>query len=62
MSISGLLLSEPVPVTGLVGLYPANNLIGRSPILGPYRFEPLPIPEAMTYRGLATVSRGYPRP
>jgi hypothetical protein len=34
VSISGLLLSKPVPVTGLVGLYPTNSLIGRSPILG----------------------------
>ena len=32
--ISGLPLSRPVPVIGLVGRYPTNNLIGRGPILG----------------------------
>jgi hypothetical protein len=36
--ISGLLLSEPVPVKGLVGHYLTNSLIGRSPIQRPYRF------------------------
>ena len=34
MSISGLLLSQPVPIFGLVGRYPTNYLIGRRPILG----------------------------
>ncbi len=34
VSISGLPLSWPVPVTGLVSSYLANCLIGRSPILG----------------------------
>ncbi len=33
MSISGLPLSWPVPVKGLVSRYLANGLIGRSPIL-----------------------------
>ena len=33
-SISGLPLPWPVPVIGLWGRYPHNNLIGRSPILG----------------------------
>ncbi len=33
MSISGLLLSQPVPVKGLVVRYTTNYLIGRSPIL-----------------------------
>lgn len=32
-SISGLLLSEPVPIIGLQGRYPCNYLIGRRPIL-----------------------------
>jgi hypothetical protein len=30
---SGLPLSRPIPVIGLVGLYPANYLIGHGPIL-----------------------------
>jgi len=34
VSISGLLLSQPVPVIGLVVRYTTNYLIGRSPILG----------------------------
>ena len=29
---SGLPLSRPVPIAGLVGIYPANYLIGRRPI------------------------------
>ncbi len=33
VSISGLPLSWPVPVKGLVSRYLANGLIGRSPIL-----------------------------
>ncbi len=33
VSISGLPLSWPIPVKGLVGHYPTNSLIGRSPIL-----------------------------
>jgi len=32
--IWGLPLSRPPPVFGLAGRYPANNLMGRSPILG----------------------------
>ncbi len=27
------MLSHPVPIFGLVGHYPTNNLIGRGPIL-----------------------------
>ena len=33
MSFSGLPLSRPLPIVGLVGLYPTNNLIGRQLIL-----------------------------
>ena len=29
-TVSGLLLSQPVPITGTVGRYPTVNLIGRS--------------------------------
>ena len=27
----GAFLSEPLPIVGLVGRYPANNLMGRTP-------------------------------
>ncbi len=33
MPFSGLQLSLPPPIIGLAGRYPANSLIGRSPIL-----------------------------
>ena len=33
VSSSGLPLSRPLPIVGLVGLYPTNNLIGRRLIL-----------------------------
>ena len=59
VSLSGLPLSRPVPITGLVGHYPTNYLIGRHPILrrefGLYR-----IADGKAYQGLPTVSRGYP--
>ena len=29
----GTFLSEPLPIVALVGLYPANKLMGRIPIL-----------------------------
>ena len=67
--IWGLPLSRPLPVFGLAGHYPANYLMGRRPILGrasggstasPSRGWGLPAP--IPYRGLAPVSRGYPRP
>ncbi len=35
------MLSHPVPIFGLVGLYPANYLIGRGLILGRnHTFDP----------------------
>ena len=34
----GTFLSEPLPIVALVGRYPANKLMGRTPIL--YRFAP----------------------
>ncbi len=36
VSLSGLPLSRPVRIEGLVGHYPANNLIRRSLIIWPY--------------------------
>ncbi len=32
-TVSGLLLSQPVPIMGTVGRYPTVNLIGRSHVL-----------------------------
>jgi hypothetical protein len=66
--IWGLPLSRPLPVLGLVGRYPTNYLIGPPPILGRDRDDPLyplsvrGLPALLTYRGLASVSRVYPRP
>ncbi len=61
VSLSGLPLSWPVPIIGLVGRYPTNYLIGRRPILR-LEFDVHGIPVRVRYRGLPTVSRGYPRP
>ncbi len=36
VSLSGLPLPRPVRISGLVGLYPTNYLIRRSPIMWPY--------------------------
>ena len=60
--ISGLQLSLPVPIVGLVGYYPANNLIGRSPILRRRSFGHLILPEEGVNLELASVSRGYASP
>ncbi len=59
VSLSGLPLSWPVPITGLVGRYPTNYLIGRRPILR-LEFYVHSIPECVRYLGLPTVSRGCP--
>src|SRR5581483_2678750 len=34
----GTTLSGPLPVVGLVGLYPTNYLMGRSPLPRPHKF------------------------
>ena len=34
----GVTLSGPLPVVGLVGHYPTNYLMGRSPLLQPRKF------------------------
>ena len=66
--ISGLPLSWPVPVKGLVSRYLTNSLIGRSPILrhthkhGVLTFRRDTIPGIHAYRGLTPVSRGCLRP
>ena len=61
-SISGLLLPQPVPIKGLLGRYPNNNLIGRRPILRRRSFGLPRIPASVAYRVLSPVSRGYPLP
>ncbi len=59
MPFSGLLLSEPLQIFGLVSLYLTNSLIRRRPILG-IAFKKKFLPEIISYQVLATVSRGYP--
>ncbi len=59
VSLSGLPLSRPVPIFGLVSHYLTNYLIGRRPILE-HEFYVYRIPDGIRYRGLPTVSRGYP--
>src|SRR5689334_25234395 len=54
-----VVLSDQGPVTGLVGRYPANYLMGRRPL--PPRAEALSSPHTgRAYAGLATLSRGCP--
>jgi hypothetical protein len=36
----GITLSGPLPVVGLVGRYPTNYLMGRSPLPQPRKFPP----------------------
>ena len=60
-SISGLLLPQPVLITGLTVRYTGNNLISRRPIQTPRKFQPPTIPGRVTYPVLSPVSRGYPR-
>ena len=61
VSLSGLPLSWPVPIFGLVVRYTANYLIGRRLILR-LEFRERNIPVLFPYQVLATVSRGYSRP
>ena len=55
-----IILSDPLPVVGLVGRYPPNYLIGRRPIF--QRIAPLARAQcyALPHAVLAAVSRGYP--
>ena len=59
VSLSGLPLSWPVPIFGLVVRYTANCLIGRRLILR-LEFVEIYIPVSFLYQVLATVSRSYP--
>ena len=58
VSLSGLPLSRPVPIIGLVGRYPTNYLIDRRLILE-HEFIPNGFPVRLGYQVLPTVSRGY---
>src|SRR5919205_2012344 len=52
-----VVLTDQLPVSGLVGRYPANNLMGRTPVpgrLAPFVLRP--------YAGLARLSARYPPP
>ena len=59
VSLSGLPLSWPVPIFGLVVRYTANSLIGRRLILR-LEFGEYYIPVCIPYQVLTTVSRRYP--
>src|ERR671939_45277 len=50
-----VVLTDQLPVSGLVGHYPANNLMGRTPV--PARLAPFVL---RPYAGLAHLSVGYP--
>jgi hypothetical protein len=48
----GVILSDPRPVVGLVGLYPTNYLMGRSPLLervSPFLTQSPTLSERMRY-------------
>ena len=58
---SGLPLSRPLPIIGLVSLYLANNLIGRRFILR-HKFEGKHLPVEFPYQVLVSVSWSYSWP
>ena len=62
VSFSGLPLSWPVLIKGLVVHYTTNCLISRSPILRRRSFEKKGVPDLSSYNVLFSVSRGYPLP
>jgi hypothetical protein len=55
-----IVLSDQLPIIALVGHYPANQLIGRRPLLKHSRLSLLRFPALQAYTVLATVSGGYP--
>ena len=62
-----IILSDQLPVLGLVGHYPTNNLMGRGLILWRQVSEEIPIFSRIifmmwSYLVLARVSSGYPKP
>ena len=52
-----IILSDQLPIVALVGRYPTNKLMGRSPILS--RLAALPIPSADRTRSFG-ISSGFP--
>ena len=61
-SISGLLLSQPVPVVGWKVRYTLYYLIGRRPILRRNTFTLNAFPAKKSYPELSSVSRDYAGP
>ncbi len=62
VSLSGLPLSRPVRIFGLVGHYPTNNLIRRCLIHRRRSFKRKIIPDIFSYKALSPVFRGYSLP
>ena len=62
VSFSGLPLSWPLQIAGLVSHYLTNYLIRRRPILRRRSFKRKDIPVQSSYLVLASVFRSYPRP
>ena len=58
VSLSGLPLSWPVLIQGLVGHYPANYLISRRLILQ-HEFRQRRVAAVLAYRCLPTLSRSF---
>ena len=61
VSLSGLPLSRPVSIIGMVVHYTTIYLIDRRPILW-HKFQRKTIPSIFSYRCLPSVSRSYQRP
>ncbi len=59
VSLSGLPLSGPVPIKGLVSHYLTNGLIGRR-LIHRREFKIKAIPGILSYQVLTSVFRGYP--
>ena len=58
-----IILSDQLPVLGLVGLYPTNYLMGRGLILWrQVPKDPHLFPLKWSYSVLAKLSNGYPEP
>lgn len=57
-TVSGLLLSQPVPITGTVGRYPTVYLIGRSHILSRLSISGS---RHSRRRAVCTISLSFPR-
>jgi hypothetical protein len=58
----GAMLSHPLPIDGLVGRYPANYLIGRTPIQGRLNFNPRPMPAQNPMGYYRQFPNAFPRP